>query len=101
MQLVAVVLQVLVMVTGGEVIVGKVWAVICKQWESAEQLELKPSSTSLVQCCKLKNTPGTRVGPGFCDQTLAVKNRKKHPEIPCDKSEYVSTSQTSLGINFQ
>ena len=34
-------------------------------------------------CCgkQLFNTPGTRVGPGYHDQTLAVKSRKKQPKI--------------------
>ena len=34
------------------------------------------------------NTPGTRVGPGFCDRTLAIKSRKNQPKISFRKKTF-------------
>ena len=31
----------------------------------------------LWNCHNFQNTPGTRVSPGFCNRTVAVKSRKK------------------------
>ena len=53
---------------------------------------LVPGVFNILLYCHLfmnQNTPGTQVGPGYCDKTLPVK-RGKHPKISFCKKFFES-----------